>query len=164
VNGLLMTGTLVPFRVTDTHIELAPDRENIFVRVEIAIARDDDNEPEDIVEWGAFGFLFTIAALSFADARPRGVSQADFRAKDEFGVDDFLHCLTFGRDGLRFHADYIRGRCLKTEISLRAEGTVTLTTWGRGRSALRWLDALQGKKRMTVVSSGGDGQAQKCDD
>jgi hypothetical protein len=28
---------------------------------------------------------------------------------------------------------------------------VTLTTWGRGQSALRWLDKLQGKKMMDVA-------------
>jgi hypothetical protein len=32
-----------------------------------------------------------------------------------------------------------------------ANGTVTLETIGRGKSALRWLERIQGKKLMEVV-------------
>jgi hypothetical protein len=40
---------------------------------------------------------------------------------------------------------------MKTCATIRPAGTVTLTTWGRGESALRWLDQLQGKKRLAPV-------------
>ena len=40
---------------------------------------------------------------------------------------------------------------MKTEVTIRPDGTVRLTTWGRGKSALHWLDRLQGKKRIQVV-------------
>ena len=73
--GLLETGMLVLFRVVDTHTELSPDKENVFVR----------------------------------------------------------------------------GRSMKTNITIRPDGNITLTTWGRGESALRWLDQLQGKKRIAPV-------------
>ena len=90
-------------------------------------------------------YLFVLAVLSFTDARPRGSSEVDFNTKDEFNVGGFLQCLSFGKSGLHFRADYIRGRCLKTDITIRPDGSATLTTWGRGQAALRWLDRLKGK-------------------
>ena len=71
---LLQTGALVEFRILDTHTKLSPDGENVSVRVDIILGGDeDDAEPADVAEWGAFGFLFVLAALSFHDARPRGL-------------------------------------------------------------------------------------------
>lgn len=151
---LLKTGALVLFHVVDTQTERSPDKENVHVRAELVFQGDDeDTEPAEIVEWGAFGFLFILATLSFHDARPRGMSEVDYHTKDEFTVEDFIECLTYGHQGLHLQADYIRGRSMKTDITIRPDGTVTLTTWGRGQSALRWLDRLQGKKRMDVVQS-----------
>jgi len=150
--SLLETGTAVLFRVVDTHTELSPDKENVFVRADLVFEGDDeDTDPPEIVEWAAFGFLFTLAVLSFHGARPRGISEVDFQPRDAFTVSDFFQCLTFGEGGLRLHIDYVRGRSMKTDVTIRADGTVTLTTWGRGQSALRWLDRLQGKKSFTVV-------------
>ena len=150
--SLLEIGTLVLFRVIDTHTELSPDKENVFVRADLVFKGDDeDTDPSEIAEWAAFGFLFTLAALSFHDARPRGISERDFQSRDGFTVADFFECLTFGKSGLRLHTDYVRGRSMKTDVTIRPDGTVTLTTWGRGQSALRWLDQLQGKQRITVV-------------
>jgi len=149
---LLDTGTLVRFRILDTHTEVAPDRENLFVRVDLVLEDDEhDVEPEEIVEWGAFGFLFALVALSFHDARPRGMSELDFEADDTLTVADFMHALSFSHDGLSVQTDYLRGRSMKTEVTIRPDGTVRLTTWGRGKSALHWLDRLQGKKRVQVV-------------
>ena len=150
--SLLETGTLVLFRVVDTHTELSPDKENVYVRADLVFEGDDDEtEPRQIVEWAAFGFLFTLAVLSFHDARPRGISEVDFRPNDHFTVGDFFESLTFGERGLHLRADYIRGRSMKTDVTVRPDGTVTLTTWGRGESALRWLDHLQGKRRIAAV-------------
>jgi hypothetical protein len=149
---LLETGTAVLFRVVDTHTELSPDKENVFVRAELIFEDDDeDTHPEEIVEWAAFGFLFTLAALSFHDARPRGTSEIEYLPNDEFTVADFLDSLSFKYGELRLRTDYVRGRSMKTEVTIRPDGTVTLTTWGRGQSALRWLDQLQGKKRIAPV-------------
>jgi len=41
--SLLETGTLVLFRVVDTHTELSPDKENVFVRADLAFEDDDDD-------------------------------------------------------------------------------------------------------------------------
>jgi hypothetical protein len=149
---LLKTGTLVLFRVVDTTTELSPDKENVFVRADLGFEDDDeDTDPGEIVEWAAFGFLFTLAVLSFHDARPRGLSAIDYHPNDEFTVADFLDCLSYKHGELRLQTDYVRGRSMKTEVTIRQDGSVTLTTWGRGQSALRWLDQLQGKKRIAPV-------------
>lgn len=156
---LLKTGSLVLFHIVDTQTELSPDKENVYVRADLVFQGDDeDTDPAEIAEWGAFGFLFILATLSFQDARPRGLSEGDFLTQDDFTVDDFFACLTYGQNGLHLRADYIRGRSMKTDITIRPDGTVTLTTWGRGQSALRWLDKLQGKKLMDVVQSAGESE------
>lgn len=149
---LFETGTLVQFRILDTHTEVAPDRENLFVRVDLVLEDDEHEvEPEEIVEWGAFGFLFALAALSFHDARPRGMSELDFETDDVLTLADFMDALSFSHNGLSVQTDYLRGRSMKTEATVRPDGTVRLTTWGRGKSALHWLDRLQGKKRVQII-------------
>lgn len=149
---LLETGTLIQFRILDTQTESAPDGENVAVRADLVFTDDDDEtEPSEVAEWGSFGFLFTLALLSFNDARPRGYSENDFLADDEFTVDDFFECLSYYNGELRLRTDYVRGRCMKTDIAVRPNGTVTLETWGRGQTALRWLDRLQGKKTLGLV-------------
>lgn len=53
-------------------------------RVELRFDSDEEGEeyePDDIVEWGAFGFLFTVGVLSFADARPREASIIEYAEK-----------------------------------------------------------------------------------
>jgi hypothetical protein len=52
---------------------------------------------------------------------------------------------------LRYDADYIRGRRVKTTITARSDGTVTLDTRGRDKSALRWLERMQGNKLMKLL-------------
>lgn len=152
---LIHTGALMEFRVTDTQTELSPDKENVSVRADLVFIgvddEDDDTGPADAAEWGAFGFLFILATLSFQDARPRGYSEADFLPEDDFIVSDFFECLSYTQTGLHLRADYIRGRSVKTDIVVRPDGTATLTTWGRGQTALRWLDKLQGKKSIGLV-------------
>ena len=151
-HGLLETGTLVLFRLVNTHTELSPDKENVFVRADLVFEGDDeDTDPGEIAEWAAFGFLFALAALSFHEARPRGMSEIDYHPNDEFTVADFFDCLSYKHGELHLVTDYIRGRSMKTDVTIRPDGTVTLTTWGRGQSAFRWLDQLQGKKRIAPV-------------
>lgn len=158
---LLKTGLLVSFRVLDEDVLSAPaDDAEFGMRVRLKFTTDpgdedldEDEVAEDTVEWGSFGFMFAVAALSFADARPRGLSEGEYRERDELKVSDFLDGLRFVRGALRFDADYIRGRRIKTRITVRPDGIVTLETAGRGKSALRWLERLQGTKLMQVVAS-----------
>ncbi len=81
---------------------------------------------EDDIEWCAFGLIYAIAVLSFAIARPRGMSGIDFEDADEFSVKDFFECLHYEHGQIRFHADYIRGRCVKTSITAEKDGTVKI--------------------------------------
>lgn len=149
---LIETGALIEFRILDAHTALGLDKENVEIGVELIFTADDEDvDPGDMAEWGAFGFLFAIATLSFQDARPRGYSEKDFLPDDEFTVTDFFEGLSYRQDGLLLRIDYVRGRSVKTDITVRPDGTATLTTWGRGQSALRWLDKLQGKKLMGLV-------------
>ena len=40
---------------------------------------------------------------------------------------------------LAFYAAYVRGRCMKTETRVKADGTFTLDTTIRGEAATRWV-------------------------
>jgi len=95
--------------------------------------------------------LFALAALSFDDARPGGYSETEFVENDEFTVADFLYVLRFVRGESHLEVDYLRGRCVKTDVVARRDGLVTLETRCRGESALRWVDRLKGKKKLTLV-------------
>jgi len=149
---LIETGALVEFEIVDTKVEPAADGETSFVRIALQLGGLDGGDGEDQVEWGAFGVIFTLAALSFNDARPRGNSDADFVEKDEFTVADLFDCLSFVRGELHFDADYVHGRCMKTDIVVQSDGQVILQTRARGESALRWVERLQGKKALEVVN------------
>ncbi len=151
---LLETGAVVGFRIIETGVEPSPDGETFTVSVELELGEGDDEDAADVVEWGAFGFIFVLAVLSFADARPRGMSEADYDENDQFRVSDLVEGLSFEQGELHFSADYVRGRCLKTDIRVTKEGRVMLATRARGKQALRWLDQLQGKKLLRVVDGG----------
>ena len=148
---LLETASLVDFKVGEPIIQACTDGENIFLQVDLMLGDDDEEESADIAEWASFGLIFALAVLSFADARPRGLSDQDFVDDDEFTVSDMFECLRFVSGELRFSSDYLRGRCMKTDITVRKNGQLTLSTRNRGQAALRWLDRLQGKKMLTLV-------------
>ena len=148
---LLETASLVDFSIGEPIIQACTDGENIFLKVDLMLGGDEEEEPADIAEWASFGLIFALAVLSFADARPRGLSDRDFVDDDEFTVSDLFECLRFVSGELRFSSDYLRGRCMKTDIAVRKEGQLTLSTRNRGQAALRWLDRLQGKKMLTLV-------------
>jgi hypothetical protein len=74
-----------------------------------------------------------------------------FEEKDEWMVGDLLRRLRFERGELRFYADYVRGRCMKTTIVVRADGGFLLDTVNRGEAATRWIARLQGKKHLRPV-------------
>ncbi len=153
---LLETGALVVFDVVDTQVESSPAGDMAFVRIDLRLGEAlEDGERSTDHEWGALGFIFCLAVLSFHDARPRGVSDRDFVEKDELTVADLLDCLRYERSELRFSADYIRGRCVKTDITVRGDGTATLETRNRGEVTTRGLQRLGGKKLMDAVPPAG---------
>jgi len=150
--SLIETGTLAEFELTASQVEPAPDGETSYVAIELMLGGPEAGEGDEQVEWAAFGFMYVLAVLSFADARPRGHSETHFVEEDEFTVADFFEGLRFVRGELHLDLDYIRGRCLKTSIRVKRSGEVRLETRGRGESALFWIARLKGKKPVQLVS------------
>ena len=143
-----------------TEVELtAPDEAEFGMRLELKFVSEDDDEQdeddasEEIAEWGSLGFLFVLGVLSFADAKPRNLSIADYSEKDDFRLADFIRGLQFLHGELHFDADYIRGRRIKTRVAVRTNGTVRLETIGRGKAVLRWLEQMKGQKLLRVVGA-----------
>jgi hypothetical protein len=133
--ALLETAASVVFNVVDEQVEVSPGGDATNVRLELTLG---DEESDSDVEWGALGFMFALAVLSFADARPRGVSDMHFLEQDELGLADFLPAVHFERGRLTYRGDYIRGRAVKTSISVAQDGRVSLETAGRGEAPLHW--------------------------
>ena len=65
---LLENATLVNFEVIKSEVSPAPSGD-IVTHVEIQLAKDEDGCDG---EWGGLGFMFALAVLSLADARPHG--------------------------------------------------------------------------------------------
>jgi len=131
--------------------EVTPTTEDdSHVCIELRVGTEGE-EDEDDVEFAAFGLIYALGVLSFADATPRGNSGTDYVKGDEWTAADMLRHLRFERGELRFYADYVRGRMMKTEVVVRANGTVRLVTTNRGVAAKRWIERLQGKPDLAVV-------------
>ena len=147
---LLKTAVLVDFEVVKTEVSPAPSRD-IVTHVELQLANDDDGCDG---EWGGLGFMFALAVLSLADARAQGYGVNEVIENDEYTVADLVDHLRFERGELRFSADYVRGRRMKTDMRLTSEGLLALDTRGRGETPLRWIDTLKGKKTLTLIPGG----------
>jgi hypothetical protein len=143
---LVRSATCVEIKVTKTEKQ-PTSADDWHVRIEGRIGDEDDED----VEFAGMGLIYVLGLLSFADARPRGYSEGDFIATDEWTAADILRHFRFERGELAFDADYVRGRCVKTEVRVRKDGTFALTTTNRGEAATRWLGQLQGKKLLEVV-------------
>lgn len=128
--------------ILDTDVQPTPEDVVTTVRFQI---------PEDDLETCEFGILFALSVLSFADARPRGISDMDFEDDDTWSLDDFLQGLSYRHGELHFDADYVRGRLVKTSIKISKTGEVRLQTVHRGTAATRWVDRLRGKKPLRLV-------------
>jgi hypothetical protein len=140
-NGLLFEDV----EVLDTKI--TPTVGNEDLRVEIMLQAD-----EDLVRTTAFGLIYVLALMSFADARPRGVSGQEYEDDDQFTSADLLRHLSFERGRLQLYVDYLRGRCVKTTIEVWNNGRVRLDTVNRGQAATRWVDRMKGKSFLNPVS------------
>jgi hypothetical protein len=106
---------------------------------------------EDDVETSTFGLFYTLSLLSFRDARSAGGSELQYEERDGWLAIDMLRCLQFHSGQLLFEADYVRGRRMKTNITLNKGGVLALETSGRGTSATRWLSTIQGKNVLTLM-------------
>lgn len=150
--------------VSDTKIAPTLGDDDKHVRIEGRFASDEDDDDDDDGPDGAgsndepfaFGFIYAVGVLSFADARPRGVSGMHYQEKDDWTATDMLRHLRFEHGELHFHADYVRGRCMKTTIIIRGDGSFLVETINRGEAATRWIAKLQGEKILSVVTEACD--------
>jgi len=145
---LLKDVVALDLKTIDTKIEKSP------ADPEIVIAKMILGEDPDILSTCAWGLIFAIGVMSFADARPRGYSDVDFIADDQWFVSDMLKHLSFENGRLHFYADYVRGRCMKTTVEIEKNGKIVVETVNRGEALTRWVAKLQGKKTMGVVEGG----------
>jgi hypothetical protein len=49
--------------------------------------------------------------------------------------------------------DIVRGRAVFTEVTLTSSGELTIQTRGRGQSAQRWLQYVQGRSHLRQVDA-----------
>lgn len=144
-NDLIETACAVDLIVSD--VRIAPTHEDQAVRIDGRIGDPTDDD----VAFAAFGVLFTLSALSFLDARPRGFSDREYDDSDNWTAADLLRHLQYQDGELSLYADYVRGRRVKTRITVRADGSFTLEAMERGQAPLHWIERLQGKPRLRVV-------------
>ncbi len=143
-HSLLKDATLLDFEVLETNIQ--PTVGNDDFHVVITLKTEDD-----LLDKCAVGFMFTLAMLSFHDARPRGVSGQWFEDDDQLSIGDLLKDFQYRAGVLHYYGDYLRGRCLKTSIEVHPNGKLKLETVNRGQAATRWIERLQGKKLLKAV-------------
>jgi hypothetical protein len=139
---LIHSAATALFRICRIEGEEHPDRS--WQCVTCHIHRED-------VSWSAIPLIFTIGALSFADARPRGVSDIEYFEKDEWYLADMIARLRLEPGGIVFDSDYVRGRMMKTRVTVEPGGKMVVETRNRHEMAVRWLRTIKGKKHLQLV-------------
>ena len=142
VAELVKSAAAARIRICRAEGEEHPDRS--WQRVTCHVHRDD-------VSWATMPLIYVLGALSFNDARSRGSSELEYLEKDEWRLGDMMARLLFERSGVVFDADYVRGRMMKTTVTVASDGKLVVETRNRHEMALRWLEALKGKKHLRLV-------------
>jgi hypothetical protein len=119
-------------------------REEEIVGVRLILTDD----PAQLAKCG-WGLIYAIGMLSFADAD----ADLDFAERDRWRTGDMLRCLSFEQGRLRFHADEVRGRCMRTTVEIDPEGKILIETAGRGEAALRWISKLRAREGTPGIKS-----------
>ena len=142
-HALLATAIGTPLRML--RCESRPTSDDDFaVHVDCKLFRQD-------VEHAAIPLMFTVAMISFSEARPRGGAAPDFIDGDEFTPADLLEHLRFIDSELRMRIDYLRGRMVKTGVRVTRAGILHVDTVNRGEVLPRWVGWLKGKPHLRVV-------------
>lgn len=105
----------------------------------------------DVSESSQIPILFLITSLAFLEANPRAAEDGlsdDYAEVDGWTPADFLSHLRFEADCLRIRLESVRGRLICTEVSLNAQGGLTIQTRGRGQSATRWIAFVRGRSHL----------------
>ncbi len=134
--------------------ELLSRLEDVEVELVELVRRGEDDDgwtramlrlPEEHVENGSVALVLALLRASFEDARPRGYSVHDFVEEDQLTVTDLIQLLRFLDGSLIASVDYLRGRMLKTDVTIGANGEVILTARNRDLMPERWIRRLQGE-------------------
>ena len=80
-----------------------------------------------------------------------GASDIDYLEKDDWSFGDLSTRLHLEPRGLVFDADYVRGRLVKTTVTIGSNGGFVVETRNRHEMAVRWLRTLRGKKHIQLV-------------
>lgn len=142
-DGLLEEARTIDLIVMETEIE-SLDREMVRLRMILAADRA-------VLARRAWGLIFAIGMLSFDDAD----ADLDFAERDEWTAADMWRGLSFEGGRLRFHADAVRGRCMRTTIEVEPDGKITLETVNRGEAASGWISRLQGRSATRAAEDDG---------
>lgn len=149
---LLKTGSVVEFKIIENAVNACVDGIEAHSIAKLMLIDDDEEDGYQTVEWGAFGFIYILACLSFNDAKPRNLSEIDYIKNDYFTIGDLVSNLRFEKGKLILYCDYLRGRLMKTNISIQSDGLVEIQTILRGNALNTWLNKLKGKNTLQVVT------------
>ncbi len=149
---LFKTGLIVDFQIVHAQVIACSNAEEAHSVVELMMLDEGEEDGYQTVEWGSFAFIYCLVTLSFDDAKPRNVSEIDYNDNDYFSISDLVACLSFSDSKLVFYCDYLRGRLVKTHISIESNGKVVVKTTFRGNALSIWLQKLQGKNILKSVS------------
>ena len=98
--------------------------------------------------------LFLITSLAFLEAAPEHPESEESEAEvqnDGWTPADFLSYLRLDQGGYRIALDEVRGRGVFTEVALDDLGHLKITTFGRGQSASRWLNYVEGRPHLQIT-------------
>src|SRR5438046_10131041 len=119
---------VVAAEITVTNTEVSPtstgDR---YVRIEGRLGDDEESH----AEWAPLGFIYALGVLSFAAARPRGVSWIDLEEQDKWTAADLLRHIRYKRGRLVCETHYLRVRMMKTYVTVFSVGRFTPTPTNR---------------------------------
>ncbi len=121
---LLEAGTVTHFEIAKTEVHRGTDPGGFPLQIDLNLPAEPETEETDL-DCGAFGFLFVIGTLSFAEACPREASIIEYVEDDELRLDDLIDCLHWEGGALKFSADYVRGRLIEADVVLRPDGSAT---------------------------------------
>lgn len=142
-HGLLKAAVGTPLQLL--RCESRPTTDGDFaVHVDCKLLRED-------VRHAAIPLIFTLAMISFGEARPRGLSEADFVDGAEFTPADFVEHLHFEDGELCLDLDYLRGRMVKTHVRVSKQGILHVDTVNRGEVLPRWVNWLKGKPHLRAL-------------
>jgi hypothetical protein len=116
------------------------------------------DDEESHVERSAVGFIYALGVLSFAAAAREACRACTSRRRIN-GPPPTCCATSVVRARVVCETDYVRGRMMKTDVTVFPDGRSTLTTTNRGEAASRWVTQIQGKKVLRPVPPAGEPEA-----